>query len=362
MENKKIVKCLDNNIIDVGFIIEHLNCYEFSFLLFNFIYLSKKLTNKFDDKETKEKKLKLSNDLKINKETKIKINKLSIKENENDLYNQVGNSESYKKELNELKKLLQISLSEKQYNKVIKKLESVSIIEDSKRKIKKVENNLLGYYLITKHELHFTKRKKFSNHKNSTLYHELLHASSSEYNEDENICLSGIERFYNNKNIIYATALNEGYTEHLNKELFGINNNSYKYFENVASIINDLLDDKVSSYYFDNDLYGLVKELAKYSSKEKVEELIKKTDFLLEYNDIGNNIKYNEKKQLNEYYNSIQKLLLECFYNKMNIDMKYNKKLYLKILNLQHRKYFTINSLNEDISQTKNKILGKLMV
>ncbi len=113
-----------------------------------------------------------------------------------------------------------------------------------------------------------------------TLFHELLHLSSTKKTEEETI-FSGFCQIKGRSTIgIY---LNEGYTEYLNCKYFSKNENSvyYKDHRTIARGIEDIIGEKeMERLYFDSDLKGLIIALSKYANEEEIMTIIRKMDIL----------------------------------------------------------------------------------
>lgn len=113
-----------------------------------------------------------------------------------------------------------------------------------------------------------------------TLFHELLHLSSTKKTEEETI-FSGFCQVKGRSTI--GICLNEGYTEHLNCKYFSKNENSiyYKDYRIIATGIEDIIGEReMERLYFDSDLKGLIITLSKYANEEEIIELIRKMDIL----------------------------------------------------------------------------------
>lgn len=156
---------------------------------------------------------------------------------------------------------------------------------------------------------------------NSDLTHELLHMSSGIYDFNNNIDYCGLSQNYNNNKIGYA--LNEGYTELLNKRLFSLGvDNSYIYEVFISSLIENILGkDKLENYYFNADLLGAVNELAKYSNRTKVDRFLIRSDYLL-YN--LNKIFFlpKNRNKVNNAFDYINDFLIESSLSKEIISIK----------------------------------------
>jgi len=226
---------------------------------------------------------------------------------------------------------------------------------DNKLKKYNLKTNLLsclfnynitsGYYMINHNHIHLMSKFEFYlyqliiHYRNScsyeeciknTLFHELLHVSSSKNNKDILFC--GFSQRSLREQYTIGSAINEGYTELLNEEFF--NNNtyesaSYEYEKIIAKTIQVIIGEtNMNKYYFDADLLGLINELSKYSDIYKVVEFIVNLD-LIHY------LKSNKEKnqeELRELTKDINIYLIETYINELqqeeNIDSNNILKLY----------------------------------
>ena len=70
--------------------------------------------------------------------------------------------------------------------------------------------------------------------------------------------------------------LNEGYTELLAKRYFDkSNNNGYIFETQIAKLLELIIgQEKMESYYFNANLYGLIEELRKYNNFYSIDNLL----------------------------------------------------------------------------------------
>ena len=101
--------------------------------------------------------------------------------------------------------------------------------------------------------------------------HELLHMATTK--RTEKVIFSGFYQFYKDKATGIGYALNEGYTEYLNKKYFNKDEeeDSYHNEQLIAQGIERIVGSKLmEELYFKADLKSLVDELAKSTSIENV--------------------------------------------------------------------------------------------
>ena len=111
--------------------------------------------------------------------------------------------------------------------------------------------------------------------------HELLHMATTKRTEKVIFC--GFYQFNKDKAAGIGYALNEGYTEYLNKKYFNKDDeeDSYHNEQLIAQGIERIVGSKLmEELYFKADLKSLVDELAKYTSIENVMNLLKQFDSL----------------------------------------------------------------------------------
>lgn len=123
---------------------------------------------------------------------------------------------------------------------------------------------------------------KKSYHK--TIYHELLHASSTIAEPNGEKYYSGFHQINNNGSI--GEGLNEGYTQYLTEKYFGDKEilRAYDYEKTIAKAIEFIVGkEKMESLYFNANLNGLVECLKHYCSEEEIYKFIDTMDFIRNY-------------------------------------------------------------------------------
>lgn len=155
-----------------------------------------------------------------------------------------------------------------------------------------------------------------------TIYHELLHFSSS-LNKG-NITRCGFH--LTSKNFSVGFALNEGYTELLVRRYFKrktINRYSYLFERKYANIIQRVIgEDKMTNFYSKARLDLLINELKKYNMNKK--EIIL---FLKNYDFISRFIKTKKAKYINQFTQSFKlcnDFILKLILNKFALSKKSN--------------------------------------
>ena len=147
----------------------------------------------------------------------------------------------------------------------------------------------LSFAGIYKHEenkvVMFPFIEKDSQKLEDTKTHELIHMASSR--NGKYLEFSGFARRDYATGITFGIGLNEGYTEYLNVKYFAKKaRNSYLEFREMAGKIGQIIGKKkMEQFYFSNNTDGLISELEKYTSRDKIIELIKKMDTIYQLPD-----------------------------------------------------------------------------
>jgi len=150
------------------------------------------------------------------------------------------------------------------------------------------------------------------------LFHELLHLSGTLLGYHKGINFSGFSQRPRSE-IGVGMAIDDGYTERLLHRIFKVSMKyiKYKYEYQVAGITERIVGrNRMTTEYFNADLYGLIERLERYSSISKVENFITAADILyqISYGDID----YNNNTDLLYYHNYIANFLIEAYQNKLD--------------------------------------------
>ena len=198
------------------------------------------------------------------------------------------------------------------------------------------DKNILGKYVGVEIEEYIV-----------NLYHELLHMSSTVLDREKNMVFSGFSQI---GKVGIGIALDDAYTEILLYRYFNLDKEymSYKYEVIITTLIEDIIGkDKMTNLYFKADLYGLVKKLETYNTKEKIIEFIENLDSIYVLFD-------HSKRYRNDiiyYHNKIAQFLVDTYLNKLKekglLKSEYNDKLD-KYLNSIHLAFEEL-----DISEVK---------
>ena len=175
-----------------------------------------------------------------------------------------------------------------------------------------------GYLSLPENYIYLTKRNYLL-----AIFHELFHESSFIITKDR--VFFGFAQYAENK--IIGQALNEGYTSVLTRRYF---NYEYKgmYSYVIESLLVTMLEEivgveKMEELYSKADLYGLVKELEKYNTEQKIIDFIRNCDF------VSNTIyvckEENNTKEIQRYLMLAISFLIETFCLKMKNEVLNNE-------------------------------------
>ena len=159
-------------------------------------------------------------------------------------------------------------------------------------------------------DLETTKLSKLLN----SIFHELLHASSTRVDLENNVIYSGFSQMHIHKedprkNEVYGIGINEGFTQYLANKLFDPNHNAisaysvYQEEQAIARALEKIVgEEKLRSLYFRADLQGLVNELEQYATREEIYKFINYTDVLFYYSQ-DKKLKFKELDEVKEFIN-----------------------------------------------------------
>lgn len=182
-------------------------------------------------------------------------------------------------------------------------------------------------------------------------FHELFHAASSYYSE--NNMYTGFQ----NKN--FGIGLNEGYTQLLARRYFSDNSEFYLFEMLVSYYLERIIGKKkMQSYYLNGNLPNLIKDLTLYSNEISISHFISRLDYYCKY--AGDTLTSREDKFLFNQSDKIIKFLIECYEKKIdsqNINLDNKKALkdsyknsiiedYQKLLEFQFNKKITKDEYN----------------
>ena len=162
-----------------------------------------------------------------------------------------------------------------------------------------------------------------------SLYHELFHMASRR--DSKHIGFS-----QHNGLMFIGDELNEGFTDVLSKRNFEGYRIGYLYYFTIASILEDIVGPKMTQYYFESNLLGLIEELKKYISEEEVMQ------FLTNLRELGNLTEDdNPDKKLDNYsyrtvvmlVGKISKFILEIYDSYLKKELQEGRITYEEYIN-----------------------------
>ena len=154
----------------------------------------------------------------------------------------------------------------------------------------------------------------------ANIYHELLHMASTIVDKEKNIIFSGLSQIGKNN---IGIALDDAYTEILLYRYFNLNKEymSYDYEVEITNLIEQIVGaTKMTTMYFNANLYDLVETLTEYNTKENIIKFLEDLDSI--YVLCDHSKKY--QKDIIYYHNEIAKFLVDTYINKLMIDLEEN--------------------------------------
>jgi len=199
------------------------------------------------------------------------------------------------------------------------------IVLDNLKKNKYNKNIIVGYYFLQENIISILPLGKCKYLNVSTeeyianLCHELLHMSSSIVDNENRVSFSGFCQVTDNNEI--GIALDDAYTEILAFRYFNLNTDymSYDYEIIITSLIEDIIGkDKMTTLYFNANLYDFVNELEKYNSRDNIIKFLDDLDSIYVLRDQRSGY----KKDMIYYHNEISNFIVGTYQNKLNDDLK----------------------------------------
>lgn len=170
-----------------------------------------------------------------------------------------------------------------------------------------IVDHLLGEYDMKNNRIYLYK----NNAAGSTLNHEVLHLVSSYYNEEKDTYYCGFRQ----EGTYYSVgeAINEGYTEYQNKEIFNenISNTYYKYEIILVKLLEKIIGkEKMKDMYYHADLYNLINTLSNYTTLGNIKNFLYKSDHIL-----NKRINILKNEEMNNYILDINHFLITTYSN-----------------------------------------------
>ena len=209
-------------------------------------------------------------------------------------------------------------------------------------------NNVLAEHDMEKNRIYlYTSR--FSG---GSLTHEVLHSLSSYHNKEKNIYYSGFSQKADN--CLVGEAINEGYTEYQNIEIFraDCNETLYIYEIIIIKLLEKIIGKKyMRDMYFHADLYNLVRTLNNFTNINNIKNFLYRTDYILSYRkSIFKNEKANEAfLRINHFLVDVYSNYLLYLYNNGEINIYELDYLYTHFIN-ELKQILDINlPINKDL-------------
>ena len=211
--------------------------------------------------------------------------------------------------------------------------------------------------------------------KPTTIYHELLHASSSYYNGN----IKEIKSGFHHQNLA-GLGLNEGYTELLTNRFFEKQKDSgYLNEWHYAYLIEKLVGaDKMQTLYFKSDLNGLIVEMSKYNSLENIKKFLDNLNVFQIMKEVFADHPFQEdpnykglpslehlewleeaEQYMEKAYNDLNQFIIESYINKVKESPNYNKDIEELISVMSVPLYFNCKQYNFDIRKQIDKNLNE---
>ena len=193
---------------------------------------------------------------------------------------------------------------------------------------------------------------------NIDFYHELLHLSSSIQDHKNKIYYCGFSQ--DDKYSSVGTAINEGYTEYLCSDIFGIDNDSYYEYEMLIIKLLEMIigKDNMQKLYFNADLYNLINSLTNLNTIPRIKKFLYKTDYILDKRNSTNN-KTNEK--VIKYMLDVNFFLIETYRNQL-LKQYREEKISINELFYLYKQFIEIMNILLDIDLPINKDILRLNI
>src|SRR5574344_451985 len=270
----------------------------------------------------------------------LSINNVEIKPSPNvscEQYMRLNYSFKYRKEITEFLSTIKTSVCDINLNLFLHNINTLKIIKRNNFKNVFKSTKILGLYNVKKNNIIYAK------YDSSTIFHELLHLSSS-----INIgkyTYSGFHQYQiGNDFFTIGRVINEGYTSLLEQRLFNSNvEHSYIFEINIASILETIIgEEKMEQYYFTANLNQLIMDLEEYDTEENILKFLKNVDFIS--NHFNKHVTNDETIYLQNAYDNISNSLL-----------KWSTK---SLINKYSNHYIGSKEISDKLEKAESEILG----
>lgn len=246
----------------------------------------------------------------------------------------------YKDDVYNFYSVLKSNFSSYYLSKLRKNISSLKISELSDND----KRSLFGVY-----DLHDNSIRLCNEDFKDTFPHEMFHMATTTVNKFFSSC--GFH--FTNDEFDLGKAINEGYSEVLSNRYFNSDISNSLYIDDVNNCLfleNIIGKDLMEKFYMSSDLFGLIYELSKYSSKFDTIRFICYSDYILECKDkVSFKTKHSKSKNVNkkgkDFFTSDQ------FYNQL-----FDNNIYLTLLSLNKNKNkkITINDFKKEVCLKKD--------
>lgn len=198
-------------------------------------------------------------------------------------------------------------------------------------------------------DLYYTKKNKIffiiDNHL-VTFSYKFLHIVS--FNDKKEKSCYGFYQHDEKNHTSFGKGIDSGYTEWLNIKYFSTSNTAFSTEKYIAYELEKIIGKKMEILYFNADLEGLIEELKKYDTKEKILEFIKSVDYINEYSKLKDSSSLNSSFSIiyNFLLNAYIKNLRQSLSNNMISEEQINNKIF----------YFLVDMFNANITNSGSKI------
>lgn len=249
-----------------------------------------------------------------------------------------------RKEVEVFTKKLVTTLPEKCLINFYKNINDLKVLIN--RTFTKNFSNSLGYYNHHKNTIFLNENV------DDTIYHELMHLSSNYLNNNQEYNCGFM---FENKSSNIGYGLNEGYTEYQTNKIINTEPDSYIFETIVAKYLEKIVgEDKMQELYFNADLYGLYKELLKYSTKIQINNFLNRLDYYTTRGSLVSNYKeidftINQENAIVNYLINTYDNKLKTIYLEQSDEINKLRVTFVNELIAEYNEYYT------EIYEPKNK-------
>lgn len=243
-----------------------------------------------------------------NNKNNIKIHKIKfspdMKQVSTDLDVSRINSLQYSDEIKKFYKILRKNFSKDDLILFYNNIKTLNVINEN------LSESVLASYNFINNTISIK-----SDFETNSMYHELFHMTSFIDLGDVKCC-GFVQVTYDS---YIGRGITEGYTQLLTERYFCDSeiNKSYMIETFFAKKLEKIVGrEKMEPLYLKSDLLGLVEELKKYNSEEKIIIFIKNVDDLLDKKSAIGKLMY--KRKISNDFKNVSKFLLETYINKLN--------------------------------------------